>query len=164
MSIYTDVLACQALIDESIDLATGEILNEDQLNQAQELKDQVIAQGLETLCKVRVNKMAEIDVIKAEEKRLAERRKNLEAKLDNFENWIYAIYQQGESPVQKAGIFTISTRKSTQVVVDDDFNNENFQTIKEVKTVDKMALKEALKNGENIAGAKLVTNYNLQIK
>lgn len=164
MSIYNDVLACQSLIDEAMDLTTGEILDEDQLLQAQELKKQVLSEGLETLCKIRINKMAEIDAIKYEEKRLSERRKSLELKLDNFENWIYTLYRQGNNPIQRAGIFTLSTRKSTQVVVDDDFNNEKFQTIKEVKSIDKMALKEALKNGENIAGAKLVTNYNLQIK
>ena len=164
MSIYDDVMAAQQLIDECCDLTTGEILDEATFDQASALKEEILALGLETLCKVRANRQAEVDMLKAEEKRLADKRKRLEGQVSNLEEWIYKVYQQGDNPVQKAGTFTLSTRKSTQVVVDDDFNNEKFQTIKEVKTIDKIALKEALKNGETIAGAKLFTKYNLQIK
>ena len=66
------------------------------------------------------------------------------------------------NPVQYAGNFTVSTRKSTQVIVEPEFYDDRF--IKTTTSVDKAELKKALAAGEQIAGAKLQTNYNLQIK
>jgi hypothetical protein len=164
MPIYTDVQAAEDLIRQSYDLTTGEILDEQQLQQAEALKAEIIAQGLESLCKVRANKLADIAALKAEIDRLTERTKRADAEIERLEDYINFIYQQGDAPVQTAGNFTISTRKSTQVVIDDGFNDNRFMRSKVFETVDKSELKKALAAGEQIAGAHLQTNYNLQIK
>jgi hypothetical protein len=39
-----------------------------------------------------------------------------------------------------------------------------FRNIKNVVTADKVAIKEAIKRGENIIGARIVENFSLQIK
>jgi hypothetical protein len=39
-----------------------------------------------------------------------------------------------------------------------------FINIKNVVTADKVAIKEAIKRGENITGARIIENFNLQIK
>jgi hypothetical protein len=39
-----------------------------------------------------------------------------------------------------------------------------FVNVKNVVTADKVAIKEAIKRGENITGARLIENFNLQIK
>lgn len=59
----------------------------------------------------------------------------------------------------------ISYRKSDSVEVF-DFDNlpEKYIKTKIEKNPDKVAIKDAIKNGEEINGAKLVTNYNIQIK
>jgi Na+-translocating ferredoxin:NAD+ oxidoreductase RnfC subunit len=163
MSIYDDVLLAQQLIDECFDLETGEI-NEEQEQEAIKLRDEIIAQGLEVLCKVRVNYLADIEFLKAEEKRIKEKRQRLEKSLDRLEDYILLIHKQSGQDKSIAGTFTVNTRKSTSVIVDDDFNDERFQTIIEEKKIDKTAIKKALTNGEEVAGAYLQINENLQVR
>ena len=117
---------------------------------------------METLCKARANRLALIANIKAEEERLKARRQRLEKQVEGLEDDINAVYQRGDAPVQYAGNFTISTRKSTQVITDGNFYDERF--IRTTTSVDKAELKKALAAGEQIMGAHLQTNYNLQIK
>jgi hypothetical protein len=40
----------------------------------------------------------------------------------------------------------------------------NYVTEKTTKSADKIAIKEAIKRGENITGARVIENFNLQIK
>lgn len=162
-SIYDNICEVEQLLDTVYDLETGEI-DEDKERELLQLREQIILSGLEKLCNLRGNKAAYIKALKEEEDRINAKRKTEEKKLTSLDDYILLIHQKSGQQKSIAGSWTVSTRKSTQVILDDDFNNENFQVIKEVKTVDKAAIKEALKNGEDVDGAKLVTNYNLQIK
>lgn len=160
MSIYQDVLTAQELIEEQIDLETGEVL--DSYDDAVELKEEIIALGLEKLCKVRANIKADIDAFKAEEKRISEQRKRLEKALERNERYIMFVHQQSGNAKNIAGTFTISTRKSESVCLDIGFENKDYGNY-EFKP-DNKAIKEALKNGVVIDGARIITNENLQIK
>ena len=162
-SIYDNICEIEQLLDTVYDLETGEI-DEDKERDLLQLKEQIILSGLEKLCNLRGNKAAYIKALKEEEDRINAKRKTEEKKLDSLDDYILLIHQKSGQQKSIAGSWTVSTRKSAQVILDDDFDNKNFQTIKEVKTIDKAAIKEALKNGEDVDGAKLVTNYNLQIK
>ena len=161
MSIYDDVIAAEQLIDQCFDLLSGEV-NEQQEVQAKALKGEILSQGLEKLCKVRANKMAAVEALKSEENRIADKRRKAEDYLKGLESYIYNLYQHGEAEVQHAGTFTLSTRKSQQVVTDDGFFDPRF--IRTKQEVDKVALKKALQAGEQIDKAHLQTNYNLQIR
>lgn len=163
MSIYTDVVTCEELFDEVYDHQTGEI-NEESLQALEELKNQILSEGLEKLCKVRANKMARIESLKNEEKRIADKRKAEETKLENLLQYIDLIMQKSGQDKAEAGSFNISYRKSTNVAVYDDFNDDRFIKVVEEKKVDKVALKKALSDGEQIDGAFLQINLNLQIK
>lgn len=159
-AIYNDIEAAEQLLAQTYDAGTGEITGD--YEAAEQLRQEVQALGLETLCKARANRLALIANIKAEEERLKARRQRLENTVDRLENDINAVYQRGDAPVQYAGNFTISTRKSTQVITDGTFYDERF--IRTTTSVDKEELKKALAAGEQIMGAHLQTNYNLQIK
>ena len=159
-AIYNDIEAAEQLLATTYDADTGEITGD--YEAADQLRQEVQALGLETLCKARANRLALIANIKAEEERLKARRQRLENTVDRLENDINAVYQRGDAPVQYAGNFTISTRKSTQVITDGTFYDERF--IRTKTSVDKEELKKALAAGEQIMGAHLQTNYNLQIK
>lgn len=159
-AIYNDITAAEELLAQTYDADTGEITGE--YEQADKLRQEVQALGLETLCKARANRMAVIQNIKAEEDRLKARRQGLEKSVERLENDIYTVYQHGDNPVQYAGNFTVSTRKSTQVIVEPEFYDDRF--IKTTTSVDKAELKKALTAGEIITGAHLQTNYNLQIR
>lgn len=159
-AIHNDIDAAEQLIAQTYDAETGEITGD--YEAAEKLRAEVQALGLETLCKARANRLALIANIKAEEERLKARRQRLENTVDRLENDINAVYQRGDAPVQYAGNFTISTRKSTQVITDGTFYDERF--IRTTTSVDKAELKKALAAGEQIMGAHLQVNYNLQIK
>ena len=59
----------------------------------------------------------------------------------------------------------ISYRKSDSVEVTDiDKLPEEYIKTKIEKNPDKVAIKNAIKDGKEINGAKIVTNYNIQIK
>jgi hypothetical protein len=71
--------------------------------------------------------------------------------------------------VKTFGVYTVGTqkfgtRKSSQIIVE-DVNSlpEKFKVIKVTEQADKMALKEALKNGEKIEGVYVQDNLNLKI-
>jgi hypothetical protein len=159
-AIYNDIEAAEQLLAQPYDAETGEITGD--YEAAEKLRAEVQALGLETLCKARANRLALIANIKAEEERLKARRQRLEKQVEGLESDINAVYQRGDAPVQYAGNFTISTRKSTQVIIDGTFYDERF--IRTTTSVDKAELKKALAAGEQIMGAHLQTNYNLQIK
>lgn len=159
-AIYNDIDAAEQLLAQTYDAETGEITGD--YEAAEKLRAEVQALGLETLCKARANRLALIANIKAEEERLKARRQRIEKSVDSLESDINAVYQRGDAPVQYAGNFTISTRKSTQVITDGTFFDERF--IRTTTSVDKAELKKALTAGEQIMGAHLQTNYNLQIK
>lgn len=159
-AIHNDIDAAEQLIAQTYEAETGEITGD--YEAAEALRAEVQALGLETLCKARANRLALIANIKAEEERLKARRQRLENTVDSLEKDINAVYQRGDAPVQYAGNFTISTRKSTQVITDGTFYDERF--IRTKTSVDKEELKKALAAGEQIMGAHLQTNYNLQIK
>lgn len=161
-AIYNDITAAEQLLAQTYDADTGEITGD--YEAADQLRQEVQALGLETLCKARANRLALIANIKAEEERLKARRQGLENSVERLESDIYAVYQHGDNPVQYAGNFTVSTRISHQVITDDTFADSRFIKTKTTESVDKVELAKALKAGEQIAGASLKTNYNLQIK
>jgi hypothetical protein len=59
----------------------------------------------------------------------------------------------------------LSFRKSESVEVDlvEALSND-FKIVKTTVTADKLAIKQAIKQGENITGARIVEKFNLQIK
>ena len=65
----------------------------------------------------------------------------------------------------ESDLFKLSLRRSEAVEVDMVEALPNaFQNVKNVVTADKVAIKEAIKRGENVIGARIVENFNLQIK
>lgn len=66
----------------------------------------------------------------------------------------------------QSGFLKFSTRKSVSVELDIDVNDlqKEYKTIKVTEAPDKMKIKKALEQGEDIKGCYLVTKHNLQIK
>jgi hypothetical protein len=62
-------------------------------------------------------------------------------------------------------LIKINFRKSESVEIDNlALLDAKFLNEKVTITPDKMAIKEAIKNGEDVNGARLVINNNIQIK
>lgn len=113
---------------------------------------------------------AEIVAIKAEEARLAERRKSKERAHERIKAYL-------SESLQKAGLDKVETarnritfRKSESVEVDEDVfiawaqtNRDDLLTYSSPKA-NKTAIKKALKDGIEMIGAELHVKTNIQIK
>lgn len=114
---------------------------------------------------------AEANAIKAEEDRLAERRKKKEKTYEKLKTYLTnALVAAGIDKVETARI-KITFRKSEAVEIDKDtffayvtkHHADDLLTYP-APTPSKTAIKEAIKCGRVVEGARLVTNKNLQLK
>ena len=120
----------------------------------------------------------EITVIDKEIKRLTAEKKAREAKREWLKNRVdYFVKRQftdenGNIDFESIHKYKldlphskISYRKSDSVEITNfDLIPSKYIKKKVEENPDKVAIKEAIKNGKEISGAKLVTNYNVQIK
>ena len=121
-----------------------------------------IAEKLEGYAMVVKNIESDIEGLKAEERRLADRRKSLENGVKRMKEAMQdTLLLTGEKRI-KTQKFTISLRKSSSVEIEnEDLIPEEF--VKITKTISKSELAKRLKETE-IPGAKLVEKESLQIR
>jgi hypothetical protein len=110
----------------------------------------------------------DVDAISEEIKRLQALKKAKENVVQKLKDTvvnamqIYGI-EKVETPTLK-----LSIRRSEAVIIDDIFTKVNpegyYMTEKITYTPDKTMIKEAIKRGQNIEGARIIETYNLQIK
>ena len=146
----------QAIMD-CIDMETGEIINEELLNDLQMERDAKIENVALWIKELK----AEAEALKAEKLAFAERQKVAENKMESLKKWLaYALDGQAFKTVRASVTF----RKSQAVEVADIWKlDENYLRYKEPEA-DKTAIKEALKAGQTVAGATLVENTSVIIK
>lgn len=115
--------------------------------------------------KVIVNIQSDSDAIDQEIKRLKAMKESKDRAVTRLkdalrEAMLISAIEKIDSP-----LFKLSLRRSESVEVDIvETLPAEFINIKNVVTADKVAIKEAIKRGENIIGARLIENFNLQIK
>lgn len=114
---------------------------------------------------------ADITAIKAEETALSERRKAKEREYDRIKSYLAeTLLKAGKTKIETARN-KITFRKSESVVIENEaafiewarYNHDEFLTYKE-PTVNKTAIKSALKTDEKIDGVHIEVKENLQIK
>lgn len=146
----------QKLLD-CIDLETGEILNEERLNELQMERNE----KLEKVALWIKELNAEADALKAEKQAFADRQKAAENKAGSLKKWL-ANALAGEK--FKTTKVMVSFRKTKSVEVADIFAlDENYVKYSE-PTADKAAIKKAIEAGEIVKGAQLVEGTSISIK
>ena len=104
-----------------------------------------------------------IEDMKAEEKRIATMRKSLEGRAKNLESaFAYVLKNMGDKEViTKYGVMKV--RKNPPSVVIDDLSKvpTKFQHQKIEVTLDKVAIKNAIKAGEEVAGCHIEQSEKL---
>lgn len=146
----------QKLLD-CIDLETGEILNEERLNELQMERNE----KLEKVALWIKELNAEADALKAEKQAFADRQKAAENKAGSLKKWL-ANALAGEK--FKTTKVMVSFRKTKNVEVADIFAlDENYVKYSE-PTADKAAIKKAIEAGEIVKGAQLVEGTSISIK
>lgn len=153
LQIEDDLMALAAENDGEISEQDFELLIQAQTNSIDKI---------EGLCKWFRKSELFIDNCKAEKKRMDDSMKRVANRMKSAKGYI-APYVRAKKKIT-AGTFTLSTRKSKVVVLDEDFNDPYFITEKITKTPDKKAIKEALNAGESIIGAEIQERISLQIK
>ncbi len=106
----------------------------------------------------------DINTLKAEEKRLKERRQALEKKKEHLRWYLQDELEVMNIPRLKTARFTISLRDNAPKVNVIDETLIPFNFIKTAYSVDKKAVKEALENGEVVEGATLVQERGISIR
>lgn len=152
----------KALDNLIIDEETGEITNFDDLEKVSkdlDIKFENIA------CYIK-NLNAEVKALKEEEENLNKRRKSKDKKIENLENYLSNIMQFLNKDKFESARAKISFRKSESVDICSALEEveERFITREEVIKVDKTKIKEALKKGEELPYAQIITKQNIQIK
>ena len=140
------------------DEESGEITDWSAFEALQLARDEKI----ENIALYHKNLLAEAAALKAEEKSFAERRKRAENKAESLKNYLATSLNGNKFNTTKVAI---SYRKSTSVEVDETKLPANWlREIPATHVVDKVEIAKALKAGEAIEGATLVTNNNIQVK
>jgi hypothetical protein len=110
------------------------------------------------------NLEAQAKALKEEEDKFKQRRQRIERKAEWFKKAIVSsLMLNGDKKFESVNV-VLSTTKSHKVEVDAEMLDKRFMREKVEYTPDKTAIKEAIKNGEEVVGAWMVTNINLTVK
>lgn len=146
---------------QDIELAEGEV-TEDQEQQLVINEQEREAKSVAYVCVIK-DKENYINMLDDEIKRLTVAKKRHQTDIDRLKsNLLVAVRLFGD---YAAGMFTISTRKSSAVVIEDEaLLDADYIVSKMTTSVDKKKIKEDIKAGKAVSGAIINTNYNLNIK
>jgi transcription antitermination factor NusG len=150
------ILLMNQLMENGGDV-TPEILEALQINQ-----DQLTTKATNYVTVIR-NLEAEADICASEIKRLQELKKVRENAANRMREAISNAMKLYEVDKIETATTKISFRKSEAVeITDETLIPHEFQKIK--VEPDKTKIKAAIKEGRDVKGAEIVTNFNLQIK
>lgn len=148
------------ILTTCIDTETGEIIDENLLNELQLERDTKI----ENIAKWIKNLEADSKAYKEQKDIFAQKQKSAESKMDSLKRYLSA-YLDGNQFEAKDKSIKCTFRKSESVnILSLDELRDEYKVEKIEVSADKKAIKEAIKNGLVVAGAELITSNNLQIK
>lgn len=140
-----------------LDMETGEVIDPDKLSELQMERDTKI----ENVALWIKNLNADIAAYKAEKDSFAEKEKQTKTKLEGLKNWLTFVLNGNKFNTAKV---SVSYRKSEAVEVDEEAVPKKWMVKKVTFAPDKTAIKNAIKQGQNIKGCTLVEKSNIQIK
>lgn len=167
MKLYEIAADYAALLDA---IEAGQI-PEEAINDTLESVAAVLEDKVDNIACYIKNLTAFVGEIKAEEQALAARRKAKENQIERMKEYLQdTLLRLGRDKVETARN-KVTFRKSQSVQIDDESafiewaktSGDEYLTYKE-PTINKTAIKSAIADGIEIAGATVVTKQNIQIK
>ena len=163
MKLYDIDIRIEEIIDKAFDEETGEVLDEELYSQLEELQ-QAREDKIEGIALWIKNLAAEAEAIKTEKLALEKRQRTAEHKVESLKNYLrWAL--SGEK--FKTPRVAISYRRSETVEADPNLDitqlDDKWLRFKDPE-LNKTAIKDALKAGEEIQGLHLKENVSIQIK
>jgi len=113
------------------------------------------------------NLEGDVDAIDAEIARLSKRKKTVNNKIEGIKNYVMEQMVYVSKDKITTPVFTISRAKNPAKLVIEDAKllpGNYLKIIPETTVPDNAAIKEALKAGTEVAGAKLEYGFNLRIR
>lgn len=164
MNLYT--------LSTELEILQSELLNEDNSEDQIKLIEERIVELLdkqenkyENILKLRANKLAQAKMLQDEIERLQKKLKPLNNTIDRLENYLDESLRLNGIQTLEVWTFSLSYRTSESVEIENEWLlPAEFVKIKETRSPDKIAIKKAIKDGQQVTGAKIKTNLNLQIK
>lgn len=149
---------------DCIDYETGEIL----FDKASEMLDNFSMDRktkIENIALFIKDLQSEAEAIKQEEEKLKARRQAKERKAESLANYLKnSMVAFGDTKIETTrAMLTIRTTKAV-VVEDIEKLDSKYYNEKTEKVADKKAIKKAIEDGEQVEGAYISENQNLQIK
>lgn len=142
---------------ECVDQDTGEIIDIEKLEQLNIERDQKI----ESIALWYKNLCSDAEAYKQEKNNFAEKERIARNKAESLKVFLDNFLAGQKFRTTKV---TISYRKSESVEVEDLYKLDDDYLKYAEPTVNKQKIKESLKQGINVPGAKLVEKNNIQIK
>lgn len=144
-----------------LDEETGEILGGLELD-AIETKLENKAESVACFIK---DRRAFAETLKAEERALKERRERVEKKVDWLTDYLSnCLTAAGMDRVETPKALVSFRRSESVYIADESVLPEEYVAVKVERKPDKTLIKKALKSGEAVAGAELISKQNIQIK
>lgn len=165
-TIY-DIMTEYASIVEELEENGGELTEE--LEQRLAINGDNAAEKVESYCKIIRNLEASVSAKLDEADRINASAKRDSVTIDRMKNALKTFLVATDNRKFTAGSFVVGLRKSSDVNITDK-NSIPDEYVKTTVTtridtsIDNMAVKEAIKNGEEVPGAEIKENTNLTIK
>ena len=164
MNLYELNLAFNNLL-EVLENTEDEITKDLVTNSLNEIKMQT-TEKIENIIKYIKNLESETVAIETEVKRLQQRKKATENKINRLKEYLKDFTSTTENKKYNTGLFTLSVRKNAPSVnvVDLKAIPNTFIKKEVVETVDKAAIKKAIKDGQEVSGVELIQSESILIK
>ena len=111
-------------------------------------------------------KTARIKAMKEAEKNMAERRKRLEKKTENIKKYVKSVMEENQITKIETVNFDLTIKKNPPkaVIEDEEMIPESFIEQHMTEKINVKKIKDELKKGQNVQGARLIQETRLDIK
>lgn len=149
----------------AIDEETGEIRDNETLEELEtELKNALVNKS-EGIIKVIRNQESDLEMVTAEIERLTNLKNKMKKEIENFKSYIKFNMKKMDIKKIETSLGNISLRQSTATEIYDEASlPKEFLKEKITYTPSKTEIKKAIESGQEVKGARLVVNTSLTIK
>lgn len=141
--------------------------------QAEEIDEQIFNDTLEAIgagekvdayCQIIKQMQGEVEVIKTEMERLKSRKDTTENGIDRMKSALLGFLQASGQNKVKTALFSVTMATTQAVNITDESKIPHAFLVEQAPKIDKIGIKKALKEGENVSGAELTENVGVRIK
>lgn len=156
MKLYEITEAYNSLLDADLD--------EEAIEQSLKVIDDEFDVKAENIAKLISSINGDIETLKSEERRLADRRRSYEKKIESLKNYLFNNLQMVDKKRIQTPLYKISIQKNPAKLVVKDEKRVPDEYFKTVKRLDKAKLKDAVKDGLETDYAEIIQTEGLRIR